>query len=119
MNSTMKLIAGGVIAVALVVGGAAGIAVATGAVGDDDEAPITGEALDKASAAALAHTGGGRVTETEVGDEESMYEVEVTLDDGSQVDVQLDENFNVVGDEADGADDEGDDDDASGDDSDE
>jgi hypothetical protein len=32
-----------------------------------------------------------------VGDEESYYEVEVTRDDGSQVDVQLDENFAVVG----------------------
>ena len=41
------------------------------------------------------------MSETEVGDEESYYEVEVTLDDGSQVDVQLDEQFNVVGDEAD------------------
>ena len=49
------------------------------------------------AAAALAETGEGRVTETEVGDEESYYEVEVTLDDGSQVDVQLDEQFNVVG----------------------
>jgi hypothetical protein len=37
------------------------------------------------------------VTETEVGDEESYYEVEVTLDDGRQVDVQLDERFAVVG----------------------
>ena len=36
-----------------------------------------------------------------MGDEESFYEVEVTLDDGSQVDVQLDRSFNVVGDEAD------------------
>ena len=105
MNRTMKLIVSGVIAVAVIGGGVAGIAVATGAVGDDNEAPITGDALDRASAAALAHTGGGRVTETEVGDEESMYEVEVTLDDGSQVDVQLDADFNVVSDEADGADD--------------
>ena len=48
-----------------------------------------------------AHRRGSRVTETEVGDEESYYEVEVTLDDGSQVDVQLDEQFNVVGGEAD------------------
>lgn len=45
--------------------------------------------------------GGGTVTETEKGDEESLYEVEVTLDDGSQVDVQLDENFNVVSADAD------------------
>ena len=69
--------------------------------GDDNEQAITGTALEQASAAALAHTGGGRVTETEAGDEESYYEVEVTLDDGSQVDVQLDEHFDVVGDEAD------------------
>jgi uncharacterized membrane protein YkoI len=65
--------------------------------GSDDDQPITGQALDKASEAALAHTGGGRVTGTEVGDEDSYYQVEVTLDDGSQVDVQLDQNFAVVG----------------------
>ena len=81
-----------------IVGGGAGAVVATG--GDSDQ-PITGQALDRASKAALDHTGGGRVTETEVGDEDSYYEVEVTLDDGSQVDVQLDEGFNVVGQEAD------------------
>lgn len=69
----------------------------TGAFSGDDQTPIAGEALQKASAAALASTGGGRVTATEDGDEESAYEVEVTLDDGSQVDVQLDENFKVVG----------------------
>ncbi|MFN0008205.1 MAG: hypothetical protein ACKVXR_09880 [Planctomycetota bacterium] len=71
--------------------------------GDDDETetPITGDALTRASEAALAHTGGGRVTGTEVGDEESYYEIEVTLDDGRQVDVQLDETFHVVGSEAD------------------
>lgn len=32
------------------------------------EEPITGEALERASAAALEYTGGGEVTETEVGD---------------------------------------------------
>ena len=62
---------------------------------------IGGSALDQASAAALKHTGGGQVTDTEVGDEESYYEVEVTRDDGSQVDVQLDRNFAVVGASAD------------------
>jgi uncharacterized membrane protein YkoI len=103
----------GLAATALAVGAGTGIAVAGGA-GDDDatERSITGDALDKASAAALAHTGGGTVTETEVGDEESTYEVEVTLDDGSQVDVQLDNNFQVVGSEGDG----NGDDDGSGDD---
>ena len=72
------------------------------AAGSDDAAEgpdtaISGDALQRASEAALAETGGGRVTGTEVGDEESYYEVEVTRDDGSQVDVQLDENFAVVG----------------------
>jgi hypothetical protein len=36
-----------------------------------------------------------------VGDEESYYEVEVTLDNGDQVDVQLDKDFTVVGSETD------------------
>jgi uncharacterized membrane protein YkoI len=63
--------------------------------------PIGGSALDQASAAALQHTGGGQVTDTEVGDEESYYEVEVSRDDGTQVDVQLDRSFNVVGGEID------------------
>jgi hypothetical protein len=80
--------------------GAAAVAISTGiatAQPDDGEGtPITGEALTKASQAALAFTGGGSVTGTEVGDEESYYEVEVTKADGSQVDVQLDENFLVV-----------------------
>lgn len=59
--------------------------------------PITGPDLDRASAIALEFTGEGRVTATEIEDEESYYEVEVTLDNGSEVDVQLDEDFNVVG----------------------
>jgi uncharacterized membrane protein YkoI len=86
-----------VLAVAAV---AAGIAVGAG--GRDDETPITGTALTRASAAALDHTGGGRVTDTEAGDEEGAYEVEVTLADGSQVDVHLDAGFNVLGGEAEG-----------------
>jgi hypothetical protein len=81
--------------------GAAAVAIGTGVAAaqpDDGEGtPITGEALTKASQIALAFTGGGAVTSTEVGDEESYYEVEVTKADGSQVDVQLDENFVVVG----------------------
>ncbi len=110
MQHRSKWIAGSALAVVLVAGGT-GIAVASGG-GDDSESPIGGDALDKASAAALEETGGGRVTETEVGDEESYYEVDVTLDDGTQVDVQLDENFNVVGRESDGpGEDEGPDDD--------
>jgi drug/metabolite transporter (DMT)-like permease len=75
---------------------AVGIGVA-GASPSDPEVPITGEALAQASAAALAQTGGGTVTETKIGDEESLYQVEVTLPDSSQVDVQLDQNFAIVG----------------------
>jgi uncharacterized membrane protein YkoI len=97
MNSRTKkgLIAAGVVVV-LGVGGAA-VAVGTDEFGDDDatQKSITGNALQKASDAALEYTGGGEVTETEVGDEESYYEVEVTTDEGQQ-DVQLDRNFNVV-----------------------
>ena len=82
--------------------GAAALAGATG--GDDDatETPITGQALDRASVAALAHTGGGKVTGTEAGDEEGAYEVEVTRADGSQVDVHLDKDFKVLSQAADG-----------------
>jgi hypothetical protein len=101
---TTTVVAAGVTAAAL----AFGLTSFAGG-GDDGEAPITGDALTKASAAALAHTGGGTVSETEVGDEDSMYEVEVTLDDGSQVDVQLDENFRVVGADADVENEPGDD----------
>jgi uncharacterized membrane protein YkoI len=95
-------------AAVVIVGALAGGGVAWGTADDDDatQKPITGSALDKAKAAALAHTGEGKVTETEVGDEESYYEVEVTLDNGRQVDVQLDESFNVVGSENDGRGDE-------------
>ncbi|MEO7837382.1 MAG: hypothetical protein ABIS21_07055 [Acidimicrobiales bacterium] len=92
-NRTKILIAGAGVALAL----AGGTTVAVAGGGDDAEAPITGSALERASAVALDYTGEGRVTDTEVGDEESLYEVEVTLGDGRQVDVQLDADFKVVG----------------------
>ena len=91
-KKTKVLVAG--VAVVALAGVGAGIAAAGGS--DDTEGPITGAALDRASAAALAETGEGRVTETEVGDEDSYYEVEVTFDDGRQIDVQLDRDFAVV-----------------------
>ncbi len=84
-----------VAAVTLVAAAATGGGVALAASHDDDT-PITGEALKLASAAALAHTGGGEVTETEVGDEEGLYEVEVTRSDGSETDVHLDADFTVI-----------------------
>jgi len=95
---TRKLVA--IAAVVLTLGAAsAGIAIAGGA-GDDDR-PLTGSALDRATAAALKHTGGGTVTETEVGDDGAAYGVEIRLGNGNQVEVNLDENFAVIGQEAD------------------
>jgi uncharacterized membrane protein YkoI len=79
---------------------AGGAAIAGAAGGDDGERPIAGSALDRARAAALADTP-GRVTETEVGDEEGYYEVEVTRADGTQVDVHLDRAFRVLDSQAD------------------
>ncbi len=93
MDRKTTWIAGGALALA-VVGGGTGIAIATGS---GDDARITGSALDEATAAALAETGGGTVTDTEVGDDGAAYSVEVRLADGSQVEVNLDENFDVIG----------------------
>ena len=90
IGRTKAMVAGTAATLALATGGAA-IAATTG--GDDADRPIEGPALERASAAALAHTKGGRVTETEAGDEEGAYEVEVTLDGGRQVDVHLDGGF--------------------------
>ena len=114
MNDKIKVTVIAIAAVAAIAAGGATIAGATGS-GDDDggDATIRGQALDRASAAALKETGGGRVTETEVGDEEGAYEVEVTRPDGSQVDVHLDKGFNVLG--SVGDDDSSGDDDASDD----
>jgi uncharacterized membrane protein YkoI len=91
---------------ALVTASAVGGAYAV-AGGDDDERqrPIPAADLEQAQRAALEETGGGTVSETEADDEEIKYEVEVTLDNGTQVDVQLDENFRVVGTDNDGTDD--------------
>ena len=97
----MTKLAAAAVSGAAVVAASVGVAVATSGDDDETERPISGDALQKASEVALEHTGGGSVTGTEVGDEESLYEVEVTLDNGRQVDVQLDENFAVVGTEGD------------------
>ena len=94
MRRRLRFIGAGVVAlVALALGGAA---IANATMGDDG-APLTGTKLQRASDAALKAAGGGRVTETEHDSEAgATYEVEVTKADGSQVDVRLDDNFNVV-----------------------
>ena len=110
MRNRTKLVVIGASALALAATGG-GLAVAGGAGEDvgDSEAPISGGDLDRASDAALEHVGNGQVSGTEVGDEESYYEVEVTREDGSQVDVQLNREFGVVGaeDDDDSKEDEG------------
>jgi hypothetical protein len=104
------LVAAAVVAALLVLGVGGGIAYATG----EAEDRATGPGLEKAKGAALEHTSGGRVTGTEVGDEEGYYEIEITRDDGSQLDVHLDRDLDVLGtpvdhenlDDGDGANDE-------------
>ena len=102
MRDKLKGVLIAIAAVAVLAVGGTAIAGAAGG-GDDDgtDRAISGQALDRASAAALAETGGGKVTETEVGDEEGAYEVEVTRADGSQVDVHLNKDFKVLGSAAD------------------
>jgi hypothetical protein len=80
-------------AVAMLVLLGAGVAYATA---DDSSSQPRGSNIDKAKSIALDQTNGGNVTGTEVGDEEGYYEVEVINDDGSQVDVHLDRDFNVL-----------------------
>ena len=62
---------------------------------------MTGAPLEKATAAALAHTGGGTVVETEVGDDGAAYDVEVRRPDGKVVEVRLDSSYAVIGQEVD------------------
>ena len=95
-RNTRWLVAG-TIALVLVGGGTA-LAVATA--GDDDRR-LSGSDRERATRAALEHTGGGTVIETEIGDDGAAYGVEVRLPDGSVVEVTLDERFEVIGEEAD------------------
>jgi uncharacterized membrane protein YkoI len=98
MNTTTRRV---LVAAGTAVAVAAGTITLVAAARNDSDTPITGPSKTKAMAAAVAFTKGGRVTATEVDDEDSKYEVEVTLADGRQVDVQLDEQFHVVGSNAD------------------
>jgi hypothetical protein len=58
-------------------------------------------ATEKAIAAALQYTGGGTVIETEAGDDGAAYGVEIRLANGRAVEVGLDANFKVIGQESD------------------
>jgi uncharacterized membrane protein YkoI len=93
------VIAAAVVAMLLALLGA-GIAYANGG---DSEEQLTGPEAEKAKSAAIAAVGGGTVTEVERddGNGTGAFEVEVTREDGSQLEVHLDGDYNVVGQEAD------------------
>jgi uncharacterized membrane protein YkoI len=73
--------------------------------GRDDDAPLTGATLARASRSALAATGGGKVTDSSRSDDpDHVYEVEVRLANGDEVDVELDQKFVVMHQDLDRAD---------------
>ena len=62
---------------------------------DDDD--LVGADFDQAAAAAIAAAGGGTVTDADRSDDgDTAYEVDVRLDDGTEVDVDLDASFAVL-----------------------
>ncbi|WP_018157764.1 PepSY domain-containing protein [Demetria terragena] len=77
------------------------------AVASDGNSKVSGPDLDRASKAALAKVGGGKVTDVERGDGDDIeaYEVEVTRPNGSEVDVKLDKSFRAISATADDRDD--------------
>ena len=97
MQRRTKWIVGTGLAVAM----AGGLVAAAAATDGDNDQELTGATRDRAVAAALAATGGGTVLETEAGDDGAAYGVEVRLDDGRQVEVNLDSSFKVVNQEPD------------------
>jgi peptidase YpeB-like protein len=95
MKTRRMKIAAGIAALAAFALGGAAIAGAGGAF--DNEESLKGQELARASAAALKATGGGTVNATERDSEKgAVYEVEVTKNDGSTVDVRLDGSYGVV-----------------------
>jgi hypothetical protein len=103
-------VAGGAAALALGIGG-----VASAMAGDEEGAPVSGAAADQARAAAVAAVPGGRAGEVEAESDEgnAAYGVIVTKPDGSQVEVHLDRNYQVLDTEP--ADQDGDDEGGDGD----
>ena len=97
MHRRARWMAGSALVAVALAGGGTAIA----ASGAGDAAPLTGSDLEHATAAALAHTGGGTVIETEVGDGGATHGIEIRLEDGRTVEVALDESFTVIGVETD------------------
>ena len=64
-----------------------------------DEQLLTGDDAEKAKAAALAKYPGATIQRVET-DSEGVYEAHLVAADGQRVTVELDENFNITGEEA-------------------
>ena len=95
MQRTTKLIAGGALTIVLI-GAGTGMAVAGSNDEPADGGALSGSTLDRAVAAALDATGGGRVSEAEHADDGGTYSVEVVVESGRHIEVKLDDKFNVI-----------------------
>ena len=86
---------------ALVLIAAAGAGIAKAVSGSDET--VADPMASKAAAAAVKAAGGGKALEVELQDDDGagVYEVEVRREDGSQIEVHLDGQFQSVGTEAD------------------
>lgn len=112
MNKRLLMIVAGLAVLAALALGGAAIAGSTGVFDDDGEAQLTGPSADRAKAAALKITGGGKANAVERDSENgATYEVEVTKANGKTVDVYLDGSFNRVAVEGDSEEDDSGDDD--------
>jgi hypothetical protein len=108
MRTRRYKVVGGLAAAATLALGGTAIAQGTGNVErpeqesgmDERDELVTGSAAEKARAAGIRAVGGGQASVERDGD--NAYEVEVTRADGTTVDVDLDESFNVVPDREDG-----------------
>ncbi|MFC5676530.1 PepSY domain-containing protein [Aeromicrobium endophyticum] len=80
------------------VGLTAALALTLGACGGSDDETLSSGDRNKAEAAALKYVGGGAVTDAERGDGDDTYayQVEVTLPNGTDIDVELDDSFKVT-----------------------
>jgi hypothetical protein len=63
---------------------------------EDHEKAVTGEAADKAQAAAVKAAGGGTAGDVTTDYVDNGYEVTVTKSDGSKVEIHLDSSFDVM-----------------------
>ena len=64
---------------------------------EDHEKAVTGDAADRAQAAAVKAVGGGTAGDVTTDYFGNGYEVTVTKSDGSKVEIHLDSSFNAMG----------------------